>query len=57
MGHSMITEILRAEDPDNGLEQIKLQDNFFNPRPSYENHGTDSILKYFAHAACPHTDR
>ena len=53
----MITEILRAEDPDNDLEEIKLKDNFFNPEPSHQDQGTDSILKYFAHAACPHTDR
>ena len=57
MGHSMITEILRDEDPVNGLDKILLVNNFFNPHPSHENMGTDSILKYLAGHACPENDR
>ena len=57
MGHSLISEILREDDPANDLSRIELLKNFFNPHPSYEKLGTDSILKYLADHACPAIDR
>ena len=58
MGHTWITEILREDDnPVVGLSKIELLHNFFDPHPSYESNGTDSILKYLAGHACPDTDR